>query len=397
MDKYKELIEEIKKRGIKIDDTTLKEVLFNGSLGNLYDLVDKSKYKTREEFLNYYNDLNKYKLDNIADKIINQRQGVLQNRDGSFSTHLMSSGTVDNGVGVVYPTLQQNEIGEWYSPRDPFNEARKKDEILEFPNEKMAEDIAKGRWKKTKVFNKLNKKYNKRLKSFSKNFNKDKIKVIYNYFIQKGLTPEQASGIAGNLAQESAFNPTVTNDIGAFGVAQWLGSRKQGLINYAKKNKKDYGNLNTQLDYMWHELNTNEKRALEKLYTASTPEEAAHLFVKYYERSGEKEGDRGYHNRLDYASNIYQMFAFSNDGQKMSDKDVIENGVQKNPTNLDKYFSINDDLGEAQENIKKQQQAKSDIAKSQYVKILQDKVTKFNIIKDFIEGMNLKPVDISYN
>ena len=42
-----------------------------------------------------------------------------------------------------------------------------------------------------------------------------------NYLTSKGLTREQAAGIAGNLMQESRFNTTVLGDRGtAIGLAQ---------------------------------------------------------------------------------------------------------------------------------------------------------------------------------
>jgi hypothetical protein len=48
-----------------------------------------------------------------------------------------------------------------------------------------------------------------------------------NFFMNKGLSENQARGILGNLLQESRGNNKIVNKTsGAFGLAQWLGPRK---------------------------------------------------------------------------------------------------------------------------------------------------------------------------
>jgi hypothetical protein len=63
--------------------------------------------------------------------------------------------------------------------------------------------------------------------------------LVYNYFLNKGMSPAQAAGITGNLMVESypeinpsAFNPEGGGK-GAFGIAQWRGPRLQGLLDFA--------------------------------------------------------------------------------------------------------------------------------------------------------------------
>ena len=62
---------------------------------------------------------------------------------------------------------------------------------------------------------------------FSENMSTlDKGKQIINFFVNKGLTKEQAAGIAGNLFMESSFNTDVLGDNNSsFGIAQWHGPR----------------------------------------------------------------------------------------------------------------------------------------------------------------------------
>ena len=113
----------------------------------------------------------------------------------------------------------------------------------------------------------------------------------FNYLQQKGLAPHQAAGIVGNFAQESNVNPSITNSIGAFGAGQWLGARKKALFEFAKRNGQDPSNLQTQLDFTMHELNTTEKGAFNALKNTKTSAEAARVIRKKYERPGEHEAN----------------------------------------------------------------------------------------------------------
>lgn len=117
---------------------------------------------------------------------------------------------------------------------------------------------------------------------FGENFNS---KVI-NFFMNKGLTENQARGILGNLLQESNGNPNAINKTsGAYGIAQWLGDRKKNLF-YRYNNAPT---LDQQLEYIWEELNLNEKPALQKLLQTDTIAEATRAFANHYERAGKNE------------------------------------------------------------------------------------------------------------
>lgn len=103
-----------------------------------------------------------------------------------------------------------------------------------------------------------------------------------NYFMNKGLTREQSAGIVGNLMVESSMNTKALNPYsGAYGIAQWLGSRKTALFN-------KYGNsptLDQQLDFIWHELNSSHSRGLRMLRQSNNPSDAAANAFGYYEFS----------------------------------------------------------------------------------------------------------------
>jgi hypothetical protein len=107
---------------------------------------------------------------------------------------------------------------------------------------------------------------------------------VFNYFIDRGLSEVVAAGIAGTFQKESNFDTSVTNrkGSGATGLAQWLGDRLTALHAFGGD---DWNTLQTQLDFVWHELTGSERGALAAVKGAKTPEQAATIFDKTYERS----------------------------------------------------------------------------------------------------------------
>jgi TP901 family phage tail tape measure protein len=109
------------------------------------------------------------------------------------------------------------------------------------------------------------------------------------------LTPAQSAGIVGNLMRESGLNPRINEGgavglprgVGGYGLAQWTGSRQTDLVRFAG-GAGAAGNLQTQLRFIVHELLGPESRALASLRRTTTPEEAAVVFDRDYERSGIK-------------------------------------------------------------------------------------------------------------
>jgi lambda family phage tail tape measure protein len=110
-----------------------------------------------------------------------------------------------------------------------------------------------------------------------------------------GITDAQAAGIAGNLMRESGLNPRVNEGgavglprgVGGYGLAQWTGTRQTDLVRFAGS-RGAAGDMGAQLRFMVSELMGPESQALSKLKTAQSPEQAAVLFDKFYERSGVK-------------------------------------------------------------------------------------------------------------
>lgn len=119
---------------------------------------------------------------------------------------------------------------------------------------------------------------------------------IISGLVQRGVPAASAVGITANLGIESKYDPGI-NEIaplvpgsrGGFGLAQWTGPRRRQFEAYAGDNLAD---LDTQLDFLVHELNTTEKRARDAIYSASDPVEAARLTSEKFLRPGIPHLDR---------------------------------------------------------------------------------------------------------
>ena len=105
---------------------------------------------------------------------------------------------------------------------------------------------------------------------------------IVNFFMNKGLTKNQAKGIYGNIMQESGGKHNIVSRDGhnSYGLAQWTGTRKARLFSKYGTNPT----VNQQLEYLWDELNSTEKNALNALRNTTTVEDATKVFMQKFER-----------------------------------------------------------------------------------------------------------------
>jgi hypothetical protein len=75
---------------------------------------------------------------------------------------------------------------------------------------------------------------------------------IVSFFRKKGLSEDQARGIAAGIMAESSGNHKAVNPTsGAMGLGQWLGPRKKAVISKYGDNPSK----SDQLEHLWHELN----------------------------------------------------------------------------------------------------------------------------------------------
>lgn len=123
---------------------------------------------------------------------------------------------------------------------------------------------------------------------------------IINYFMNKGLTRDQAKGIYGNLMQESNGNISAVSRDGnnSYGLAQWTGPRKNRLFNMYGSNPT----TKEQLDFIWWELNNTHKNALASLKNTNTVYGATKVFMDEFERPSKKYAN--FTNRLKYANSV---------------------------------------------------------------------------------------------
>lgn len=138
------------------------------------------------------------------------------------------------------------------------------------------------------------------------------IKIAKTFFEQKGYTAVQVSAIIGGLLQESNLNPNALNPkSGAYGIAQWLGSRKDNILAIP-----DYQKLETQLAFVIQEFTSNEVTAGKKLKAAITLEDAITAMATY-ERYAGVTSNSNYQdvlvaaetgNRIGYTKNIYKNY-----------------------------------------------------------------------------------------
>lgn len=109
------------------------------------------------------------------------------------------------------------------------------------------------------------------------------IAYAYNWLIGKGLSPNAAAGVVGNLKAESGVNPNSNQPDGpGRGIAQWSeGGRWETLKQWA--GNKDIYDLDTQLGFLWHELNTGYRHVLNQLQNTHNMAEATEVFMKEFE------------------------------------------------------------------------------------------------------------------
>ena len=123
---------------------------------------------------------------------------------------------------------------------------------------------------------------------------------IVNFFMNKGLTKNQAKGIYGNIMQESGGKHNIVSRDGhnSYCLAQWTGTRKARLFSKYGTNPT----VNQQLEYLWSELNSTEKGALNALRNTSTVEDATKVFMQKFERPANWAAN--FKNRLKHANSV---------------------------------------------------------------------------------------------
>ncbi len=113
------------------------------------------------------------------------------------------------------------------------------------------------------------------------------------------------TGIMANIQAESGYDPLSLNKSSkAFGLAQWLGGRKENMKNACSSDLETNALIACQVDFIFTELNGSEANAKNHLVNnSSTASDAAQSFCLKYERPGESVCMTGKRQKI--ANSIY--------------------------------------------------------------------------------------------
>lgn len=182
--------------------------------------------------------------------------------------------------------------------------------------------------------------------------------LIWGFLMSKIGNPYGVAGLMGNLYVESKLNSgllqsasgrrlsmtseeytkvvddgSYTNfiqDKAGYGLAQWTyWSRKEALLNYAKKAGCSIGDVSMQLSFLWDELQ-KYKTCLDVLKKATCVREASDAVVEHYEKPNDQ-SEKGKQNRADYGQKFYDKYV-KTEGKRvriLADKTNIRNGNGK--------------------------------------------------------------------
>ncbi|MBB3770971.1 hypothetical protein FHS55_001566 [Angulomicrobium tetraedrale] len=140
----------------------------------------------------------------------------------------------------------------------------------------------------------------------------------FTRLVDLGWSPVAAAGIVGNLRQESGLNPNASHDQGTgYGIAGWRdpqpgAGRWTNLRSFAAERGLPVSDMDTQLQFLDHELRTSEKSVGARLKAAADPTRAAATFLDYERPGGWQRGNptgaNGYDNRVAAAQRLYQAY-----------------------------------------------------------------------------------------
>lgn len=111
-----------------------------------------------------------------------------------------------------------------------------------------------------------------------------------------GLSGAQAAGVVSGLTMESGLRPGIVRPGGAdYGLAQWVGPRRDALFRFAQQAGRPAYDPETQIAFLQQEMQQNP-RLMERLRGARSATEAGHIFHDFLAGGApEFERLRGWH------------------------------------------------------------------------------------------------------
>lgn len=146
---------------------------------------------------------------------------------------------------------------------------------------------------------------------------------IVGGLVDRGFDPKVAAAIAGNMWQESKFNPAIRGASAPYvGLVQWgsPGGRKQKLIS-----KPNWHTVDAQLDYVKSEFDTIQqfKSIIPAVQSAPTIQKAAEIVARKYEGCADPTNP----NRLNAAAQLYTAWQAKNKSATAFDPAQVDQAV----------------------------------------------------------------------
>lgn len=149
-------------------------------------------------------------------------------------------------------------------------------------------------------------------------FDNTSVRMMKDLILDLGLTPEQAAGIVGNGGAESGLKAiqekSPSSGRGGYGYFQWTGPRRTAFEKWAKAQGFALDSYAANYGFLLHELQTTQKKPLEKLRETETVKAAAETFGYHFEKfAGYKTiaGNLNYENRVELAERALALYKAS--------------------------------------------------------------------------------------
>lgn len=153
---------------------------------------------------------------------------------------------------------------------------------------------------------------------------------IFGGLFAGGLSNAAANGVLKVLGGESNLNPTSEGKEGAYGIAQWLGSRRKGLEQFAGSHHESGNSLTTQIQYLVQELKSGAGGvSIGQLNTAGSSGAAAKMFVELFERPAKQNVPSILQRGAAYGTGTLPEHVITTKGKKLA--------VPKNPLHEGNY------------------------------------------------------------
>jgi len=135
----------------------------------------------------------------------------------------------------------------------------------------------------------------------------NRIGYVFGKLLELGYEPRIAAGLTGNLMQESgvSLNTRAVGDGGnAYGMGQWNGPRRHAYLAFAKAQGTNPENIDTQIAFFHHEMQTTERAAAQQILAAPDAKSAALIASRKFWRPGAPHNA----NRMNYAGLIMRQY-----------------------------------------------------------------------------------------